>query len=166
MTSRVLFVTLTAIVFGCAAPAVAQSTSELWGESGEKWTPASRLPDFSYAGYRSGDAPIPDVKVTANVKYSGAKGDGTTDDAEPIQAAIDKADEGAIEVPAGRYVLGSMVNIPRSGLVLRGAGSGNTVFVVPRSLEQVRGAEGGGKMSRYSFSDAFVMVKGAQEGKK
>jgi hypothetical protein len=31
-----------------AAPA---EYSALWGRTGEKWTPQSRLPDFSFAGY-------------------------------------------------------------------------------------------------------------------
>src|SRR4051812_38538364 len=30
--------------------------SSLWGVSGEAWTAAGRLPDFSYAGYRAAEA--------------------------------------------------------------------------------------------------------------
>ena len=29
--------------------------SRLWGERGERWSADSRLPDFSYAGYRRGE---------------------------------------------------------------------------------------------------------------
>ena len=49
-------------------------TSELWGKAGEAWTPQSRLPDFSYAGYHCGDDPIPDVPVVANVREPRGKG--------------------------------------------------------------------------------------------
>ncbi|MCX6906896.1 MAG: hypothetical protein NTY01_02510 [Verrucomicrobia bacterium] len=55
-------------------------SSDLWGTAGEKWTPQSRLPDFSFAGYHAGEAPIPDVAVKASVKNFGAKGDGVADD--------------------------------------------------------------------------------------
>lgn len=154
------------LLLGCCVDgAAAQRASALWGESGERWTPASRLPEFSWAGYRSGDAPIPDVKAAASVKDFGAAGDGKTDDAKAIQAAIDKTAAGAIEIPAGRYVLGDVVTIRKSGIVLRGAGAGKTIFVIPRSLEQIRGPRPDGKMSAYAFGGAFVMVEGADDGK-
>ena len=51
---------LSGIAFG-------QSHSELWGKSGEKWSPQSRLPDFSLAGYHFGERPIPTVRVVTNV---------------------------------------------------------------------------------------------------
>jgi len=35
--------------------------SRLWGAEGELWTPYSRLPDFSHAGYHEGDDPLPRV---------------------------------------------------------------------------------------------------------
>jgi len=54
---------LSALVSGaCTSP-----TSELWGRNGERWDPAGRLPDFSYAGYHQGEKPIPDVPVVASV---------------------------------------------------------------------------------------------------
>jgi hypothetical protein len=152
------------VVIACCCGAASAQTSELWGKSGEKWTPSSRLPDFSWAGYRSGDAPIPEVKVVASVKNFGAAADGKTDDAKAIQAAIDKTAAGAIEIPAGRYVLNEPVTMRKSGIVLRGAGAGKTIFVVPRSLEQVRGASPAGKMSAYAFGGGFVMVQGADDG--
>ena len=38
--------------------------SSLWGVSGEKWNPAGRLPDFSYAGYHAGEARIPNAPLS------------------------------------------------------------------------------------------------------
>ena len=61
---------------GLAGDGSAQSYSELWGEAGEKWSPRSRLPDFSRAGYRNGERLIPDVPVVTNVMDFGAVGDG------------------------------------------------------------------------------------------
>ena len=63
------------MVLGLAIAAFAGS-SALYGADGESWDPRGRLPDFSYAGYRAGEAPIPDVAVVANVRDQGAVGDG------------------------------------------------------------------------------------------
>ena len=56
-----------------------EQKSALWGARGELWSPGSRLPDFSLAGYASGQASIPDYPVLTNVNEHGAKGDGLTD---------------------------------------------------------------------------------------
>ena len=56
--------------------------SELWGEHGEKWSPQSRLPDFSFAGYHCGEKPLPNVAPGMSVKEFGAKGDGVADDTQ------------------------------------------------------------------------------------
>ena len=45
----------------CLTLAAHAETSDLWGANGEHWTPQSRLPDFSFAGYHCGEAPIPNV---------------------------------------------------------------------------------------------------------
>ena len=68
-------------------PVTAQ-TSELWGVNGERWDPRSRLPDFSFAGYHSGEAPIPNVPRGVSVKEFGAKGDGQTDDTAAFLKAL------------------------------------------------------------------------------
>ena len=47
-------------VLGLTTSARAE-TSALWGTNGELWSASSRLPDFSYAGYHCGEAPLPDV---------------------------------------------------------------------------------------------------------
>src|SRR5262249_17243458 len=62
------------------APALTTGQSALWGASGELWSPISRLPDTSYAGYRTGEKAIPNVPQATSVKAYGAVGDGVHDD--------------------------------------------------------------------------------------
>ena len=61
------------VFLGLACNGAATQYSRLWGKSGELWEPASRLPDFSFAGYHMGEEPIPKVPVKLNVKDFGAK---------------------------------------------------------------------------------------------
>ena len=148
----------------------AQEYSELWGKNGEAWSAQSRLPDFSYAGYHSGDKMIPNVPVVANVKDYGAVGDGKTDDSQAFIDAIKAVDKGAIEIPAGRYVLMNRVRITKSHVVLRGVGSDKTVFVMPKSLLELAPKDPfvalGVPKLQYSFGSAFIEVQGRMEGKK
>lgn len=103
------------------ALSAAGAVSDLWGQNGERWTPASRLPDFSLAGYHNGETP-PQVPHGVSVKDFGARGDGVTDDSPAFLAALDKVSDGAIEVPPGRYVITRILEINHHGVVLRGAG--------------------------------------------
>ena len=141
----------------------------MWGEHGERWTTESRLPDFSFAGYHRGDQPIPDVPQVANVKDFGAVGDGVADDTKALQTAIEQTKGGAIYVPAGRYKITDFVTITKSNVVLRGAGSGQTVFWFPRGLDEVHPKQGrtstGSPASGYSFDGAFVTIRGDYQSK-
>jgi hypothetical protein len=138
--------------------------SQLWGEAGELWQPESRLPDFSHAGYRRGEAPLPQVPVVANVRDFGATGDGETDDSAAIKRAIAEAGEGAIFFPPGRYLITDILEITRGNIVLRGAGPDQTVLYFPTPLNDIRpnmGATTGGQpTSNYSWSGGFVWVRG------
>jgi hypothetical protein len=111
--------------------------SKLWGKEGELWTPQSRLPDFSYAGYHFGEDPIPNIPVTLNVKDFGAKGDGKTDDTAAFLKAIAELKNGALFIPEGRYVITYPLELTRSNTVLRGAGRGKTVLYFPKPLTKV-----------------------------
>lgn len=151
-----------------ASAALAETTwhSALWGKSGEAWSPASRLPDFSLAGYGCGRRAIPDYPVRINVKEQGAKGDGVTDDTAAFREALRTVGEGgAVFVPAGRYVITDVLEITRSGVVLRGEGPDRSVLVLPKSLSQVRPAahEDKGK-AIYSFTGGFVTMTGTDGG--
>ncbi len=101
------------------------------GQSGERWTPQSRLPDFSFAGYRTGNVAIPNLPVVTNVKSYGAVGDGVADDTQAFINAIAATSNGAVSIPAGRYKITEVIKINKSNVVLRGAGSGSTTLLVP-----------------------------------
>lgn len=138
--------------------------SELWGRNGELWMPSGRLPDFSYAGYRSGEVAIPDYPAAANVETFGAHGDDELDDTAAFKAAIEATQSGAILVPPGRYIITEVLRIKRSGVVLRGAGEGKTTLFFPTPLEEIEPNMGettsGKTTSNYSWSGGFVRLEG------
>lgn len=158
---------LLALVLGIAfqmTSVYGQTYSELWGRNGEKWTPQSRLPDFSFAGYHCGEDPLPQVKAVTDVTQFGAKGDGKTDCTQAFRKAIEATDRGAITIPAGRYLINDIIWIKKPGIVLRGAGPGKTIIICSKTLEDVKpnmGATTSGKpTSNYSWSGGFIWVKG------
>jgi hypothetical protein len=141
-----------------AFPQAPAQTSKLWGAHGERWNPASRLPDFSFAGYRSGEVPLPAPAVVANVKDFGAVGDGLADDTDAFVKAIAKVEAGAILIPAGRYKITRVIQIKKSNIVLRGAGPGLTTLVFPKSLSEIYGAPGYGVASDWTYSGGLIWV--------
>ena len=144
--------------------------SELWGEAGEKWEPGGRLSDFSYAGYRMGERPIPLLRVTANVKAFGAKGDGETDDTEAFKEAIRRTNSGAILVPPGKYVITDFIEIAKGGIVLRGAGPDKTTLFFPRYLNDIKpnwgATTGGRRTSNYSWGGGYVVLRSRVGGRE
>ena len=79
MQRSALFLALLLGILFQVGSACAQTHSELWGKNGEQWSPQSRLPDFSFAGYHFGEDPLPKAKAVTDVCRFGAKGDGKTD---------------------------------------------------------------------------------------
>lgn len=158
---RVLFPLVVAVNAALTSRA---ETLVLWGADGERWNPQSRLPDFSYAGYHSGEAPLPDVPPGVSVKAFGATGDGVTDDTAAFLKALAAVSHGAIEVPAGRYRITNILEITRSGVVLRGAGPDKTILVLPTTLQEIKphwdATTGGKRTSFYSWYGGFVWFKG------
>ncbi|MDX6766062.1 MAG: glycosyl hydrolase family 28-related protein [Candidatus Methylacidiphilales bacterium] len=148
--------------------AAADQTSALWGVSGELWSPASRLPDFSLAGYACGREPIPDYPVLTSVKEHGAKGDGSSDDTAAFQRALHAVGErGAVWVPEGRYVITDVVEIHRSRVVLRGEGPDKSVLVMPKPLSEIRPrANVDAVKAAYSFTGGFVTMQGTDKGQR
>lgn len=142
----------------------ADSAAELWGKAGEAWAPDGNLPDFSYAGYARGEKPLPELPRGTSVKDFGATGDGVTDDTAAFLTALEKVN-GAIEIPAGRYVITEILEVKRSGVVLRGEGPEKTVLVCPRPLNEIKehwsATTGGLRTSNYSWSGGMVWFKGS-----
>jgi hypothetical protein len=142
-----------------------QSHSELWGKNGETWSPKSRLPDFSFAGYHFGEDPLPQINAVTDVTRFGAKGDGKTDCTQAFIKAIEATDKGAIIIPAGEYLISDIIWIRKPNIVLRGESPGRTVIHITKELEDIRpnmGATTSGRpTSNYSWSGGFIWVKGS-----
>ena len=86
------------------------------------------IPDFSYAGYKNGEVPLPELAVVKTI--APIAGDNTAH----IQAALDEValltpDEngfrGALLLEAGQYEIHGTLRIKESGIVLRGVGAGS-----------------------------------------
>ena len=110
--------------------------SRLWGKNGEAWSPAGRMTDYSFAGYRMGQA-IPEIEDPEQVdvkKDFQAVGDGAADDTESFVRALNKKKSGVIFIPPGRYKITSPLLITRSGIILRGADPKNTTLYFPEPL--------------------------------
>jgi hypothetical protein len=151
------FVSTSLLILAVSALSQATAeTSKLWGAKGELWSPSSRLPDFSFAGYRSGETPIPSPAVSANVKDFGAVGDGVADDSDAFIKAIANVKSGAILIPAGRYKITRVIQIKKSNIVLRGAGQGRTTLVFPKSLQEIYGRPGYGVASDWTYSGGLI----------
>lgn len=134
-TSRYCFAVWLALVSGIST--LRSATSDLWGKAGERWTPSSPLPDFSFAGYRMGTAEpvVPEARVS--VKDFGATGDGSTDDTEAILKAIAASPGKVIFFPVGRYVITKFLQITQSGTVLQGAGTALTTLLMPVPMNTI-----------------------------
>lgn len=162
------FVVLQIVLLSLTASAADQN-SELWGAAGEKWTPESRLPDFSQAGYRRGEEPYRIPKESISVKDLGAKGDGKTDDTEAFKKAIASGPDKLVLIPKGRYLLSDQLVLKQPRVVLRGDGPLETVLLFTRPLQEIRpkSAEtGDGKATTaYSWSGGLISVAGSPPNK-
>lgn len=168
MISRLFRIILGLVTTAAVLSSLSAAESDLWGKTGEKWSPAGNLPDFSWAGYHHGEVEPPRLPPGKSVKDFGAKGDGVTDDSAAFLQAIAKVD-GAIEVPAGRYVIRQILEIKRSGVVLRGEGPQKSILVCPIPLNEIRpdwgATTGGDRTSNYSWSGGFVWIRGEMQNK-
>ena len=86
------------------------------------------IPDYSFAGYRSGGVALPTVPAQIKLAPTGA------DDTAAIRHAIDtvsagpldaKGSRGAVQLGPGVFHCSAALTIAASGVVLRGAGSGD-----------------------------------------
>ncbi|MBN1889231.1 MAG: hypothetical protein JW850_14655 [Thermoflexales bacterium] len=111
---------LVLVVALLAASSVAAAKDQSPARFSPAAAPQPAYADWSQAGY---PGEIPDVPgPIVDVRAAGAVGDGVTDDAGAIQAAIDGASNPAvIFFPAGTYRIQSQLRL-KSGIVLRGEG--------------------------------------------
>ncbi len=148
------------------SPGVRADQSDLWGAAGEKWMPGAPLKDFSTAGYKKSDAPIPDFPVGVNVRDFGAKGDGTTDDAPAFAKAVAACPPNtAVYVPDGTYVLRDWVRVTRNDLALRGQSQTGTILSFPVGLQEVHPNMGAttthNPTTNWSWSGGFIWFETA-----
>lgn len=168
MRSLLSRITLAFFVFSsCTSIGVGQSNrrfSTLWGQNGEAYSPSGRLPDFSYAGYAAGEQEIPTVKIVSDLKKDfGAKGDGTSDDSDALALAVKKSPPGAILIPAGTYRIEREIKINRSGVILRGEGTGKSILFFSKSLTDLKGNRhnpSNEDASEWSFGPGMLVFKG------
>ncbi|MCC5841651.1 MAG: PKD domain-containing protein [Opitutales bacterium] len=107
----------------------------------------AHIPNASFAGYMRGEASIPDVPVVVDIRSFGGAGDGVTPNDMAIREAIEAAwrqGGGAVYFPPGEFLIERMVVLHRDGVVLRGAGPGETIFRFARPLVTGLGSTGQG----------------------
>ena len=133
--------------------------SALWGQAGRSFKEGGPLPDFSWAGYHAGGE-LPNGKVSANVRAFGARGDGQADDTAAFQRALDQAPGGVLLVPRGHYRLTGQLNITRSGLTLRGEGTGaqGSVLEFASSIADLQGLTTLPETNKLSWSGGLLQV--------
>ena len=127
------------------------SQAETWRSSlyPPDWTPPLGLSfakdkliqDFSYAGYRRGEAPIPEPNgnILNAVSQYGADPSGKSDSTAAIQKALDaagKAGGGVVLLPTGTFRISlprpdskSVLRISSNNTILRGSGEGKTFLL-------------------------------------
>ncbi len=99
------------------------------------------IPNDRLIKWRPGvEGGVPDVPTVVDLRDYGPAADGTTDDGPVFQRALaDVEPPGALYVPAGTYLLKSVLRL-RSGVVLRGAGSDRTHLIFDAPDFRWRGA--------------------------
>jgi hypothetical protein len=147
-----------ALLCSCAAPQQSalepkhseKSSAAATVSASKRWTPRilapgapDYLPDFSYAGYRQGEAPLPRAAITHAIADFGAKPDDAQDDTAAFRKALahlgSTAGPVVLALERGHYILSDVLFVERSDIVLRGAGSeaGGTVLELRRPLDEL-----------------------------
>lgn len=138
-----------------------KSGDTLWDEYLLNPNDHSHLPNNSFAGYKRGEAPVPDVPAVVDVTDFGAvPDDGLSDDAafrDAIEAAW-LAGGGAITIPAGTYDLDDVVHLFRSGVVLRGEGQDQTFLRFNRNLIEAVGQNNPNSTNIWSWTGGLLWM--------
>lgn len=147
-------------------------TSQLWGKSGEKWSPKGSLPDFSRAGYREG-ASLPqnfdNLKQVSVTDFGAIPNDGK-DDTEAFRKALETKGELVVMVPEGIFEISDRIYIKSPKTVLRGASKEKSILLFPKGLEDIdpkpTNNSGGTPTTSYSWSGGFIEIRGSSKSKK
>lgn len=135
------------LLFILAACSPNESTSSAWNPKVLEDPLKSEIfiPDFSYAGYRWGEEPIP--ALTGNeldARDFGVTPDDKKDDTQALKRLFKAAHavEGPVVVrlPAGKIILTDILYIERSNFRLVGAGSDpekGTILYMPQALSEI-----------------------------
>ncbi len=104
------------------------------------------LPDFSYAGYKWGEEPLPTPSgsIFNVIDFGAVPNDGIDDTVAILNAvdaasSLDKNTQVIVKFPAGRFILKEIVFITRGNFILLGAGSdspGTTIYI-PEPLKNM-----------------------------
>jgi GEVED domain len=118
--------------------AVNYSEFAYYGDAGRLLHPlddqGNRILDFSTAGYRNGNVPLPDVAATIPAANIVTVSPGAGDDLAAIQAAIAQVAampraangyRGAVQLTAGEFQIATQIVIQNDGIILRGVGDGD-----------------------------------------
>ncbi len=124
------------------------------------------LPDFSYAGYHSGEVGIPQKsEQIINATDYGVIANDVLDDSKAILKAIKAASsfkgDVVLQLPAGRLILSEVLYIERSNFVLRGMGSGEngTEIFCPRPMMYLKNQESLAELREYLTSTGKRQVE-------
>jgi hypothetical protein len=116
--------------------------------SNKKVMEENYLPDYSYAGYHSGEKTIPDSKDQIVLASDfGVIANDALDDSKALLRAIAEASKKngnvILQLPTGRIILSDILYIERSNFILRGMGSGEngTEIYCPRPMMYLKDPE-------------------------
>ncbi|MFA6540608.1 MAG: T9SS type A sorting domain-containing protein [Bacteroidota bacterium] len=120
----------------------------------------NRIPDFSYAGFKNGEVPLPAAAVVKTIGPAAGDNTGHIQQAIDEIAAMPKGSDGlrgALLLLPGMYRVSGTVRVNESGIVLRGSGDGsdstnNTVIFATGDNPHQRSViiAGGGTSTKWS----------------
>ncbi|MDZ7720393.1 MAG: T9SS type A sorting domain-containing protein [Balneolaceae bacterium] len=169
------FLTSLFLVTFLIIPVYAQHDSSVLKSNGDRLTyytdhEGNRIPDFSHAGYRNGEAELPYYPVKISVEPQPG------DDTNRIKGAISSVEglppdkngvRGAVLLKPGVYQISDQLRIEASGVVLRGSGSGPdpenaTILEVSKSFRGTVIQIGSGKydwFKHYRDPETFITTE-------
>lgn len=111
------------------------------------------LPDFSYAGYKNGNQPLPEItgKIFDVTDYGAIPDDGLDDSVAALKALeAANAHQGAVvlKFPAGRFILSEVIYIERSDFAIQGERNETTLYY-PRPMKYLPTPEALSELQEY-----------------